>query len=161
MLSQRILPPHHQVRSCFGLTTNTSIRLKGSYLSLLRRDGRQSRSFPSSQRFPAQERTGPAGTDGPVSPAPGDRSHRVQSQGQLGEQGERMLRRLAHRKRRLHLLQHRIQHRQPGVATAADESIPDRHPDELIKQMGSRIHQSRKKKKKYQLAAQLEKCTSN
>jgi hypothetical protein len=38
------------------------------------------------------------------------------------------------------------------VATAADESIPDRHPDELIKQLGSRIHQSRKKKKKISIS---------
>jgi hypothetical protein len=145
MLSQRILPPHRRARSCFGPTTNTSIRLKGSYLSLLRRDGRQGHSFPSSQSFPAQERTGPAGTDGPVSPSPGDRSHRVQSRGQPGEQGERLLSRLTHCKGRVHLPHDPIQDRQPGVPAGADEKIPNRHPDVLVEQLGCGIHQPEKK----------------
>jgi hypothetical protein len=33
------------------------------------------------------------------------------------------------------------------VATAADESIPDRHPDELVQELRGGVHQPAKKNK--------------
>ena len=106
----------------------------------------QSRSLPSSQFLPAQERTGPAGADGPVSPAPGDRTNRIQSRGQSGEKGERLLGRLSHRKGRIHLPHDPIQNRQPGMPAGADEEVPNRHPDVLVEQLGSGIHQPAEEK---------------
>jgi hypothetical protein len=146
MLFQRILPPHTEQEVMFGPTINTPIRRKThSYLGLLRRSDMQGRSCPSIQRLSAQKRAGPAGTNGPVPPAPGDRSHRVQSRGQPGEKGERLLGRLTHCEGRIHLPHDPIQNRQPGVPAGADEKVPNRHPDVLVEQLGCGIHQPEKK----------------
>jgi hypothetical protein len=122
-----------------------TIKLTNSYLSLLRSGGMQSGSLPSIQCLPAQERTGPTCADGPVAPAPGDRTHRIQGRGQPGEKGERLLGRLSHRKGRVHLPHDSVQNRQSGVPASADKEVPDGHPDVLVKQLGCGIHQPEKK----------------